>query len=91
MHLVPCPFCGSKNPLFNIAQARPGDKPGWYVRCRSSKCAARIEAGTAPAAMKRWNSRPGEVSSVQVPSVKQDPAACPSLETENLKLETPIP
>jgi len=58
MNLVPCPFCGSKNPLFNIAQARPGDKPSWYDRCRSSKCAARIEAGTAPAAMKRWNTRP---------------------------------
>ena len=59
MHLLPCPFCGSKNPLFNIA-ASSADviKPGWYVRCRSSKCGARIDAGTAPAAMKRWNNRP---------------------------------
>ena len=60
MHLLPCPFCGAKNPLFNLtAGVENVIKPGWYVRCRSSKCGARIEGGTAPSAMKRWNHRPG--------------------------------
>ena len=68
MHLLPCPFCGSRNPLFNITAhppvcvhrtGRPGPtiKPGWYVRCRSTKCGARVDGGTAPSAMKRWNTR----------------------------------
>lgn len=69
MHLLPCPFCKSKNPLFNIAaSAADVIKPGWYVRCRSSKCGARIDACTAPAAMKRWNTRPESPATPAAPA-----------------------
>ena len=78
MHLLPCPFCKSKNPLFNMSDRISGPmviKPGWYVRCRSAKCGARIDAGTAPAAMKRWNTRPEETSAAPAPAETQTPEA----------------
>lgn len=64
MNLLPCPFCGVKNPLFNVC-APPAT--GWYIRCRSAKCSARVEAATAPGVMKRWNAR-AESAAVQPPT-----------------------
>lgn len=56
--LLPCPFCGRENPIFNLAvDSIPANSFVWRIYCERCECRGPRTVKSSEKAIQLWNKR----------------------------------